>query len=95
MEIDSSELEKYIKSSVLAIKNGMQGTDFEIIKPIIFDLAVVNTAEGGGGFKIFIAKAEGKLSSEEISHIKFEAQPKAKVASHYYPNDHLKINPAR
>lgn len=94
MEVDSSELEKYIKSSVLAIKNGLHGTDFKIVKPISFDLAVINTSEGGGGFKIFIAKAEGKLGSEEISHIKFEAQPEFKIPPPTYPA-RQKENPAR
>lgn len=72
-KVESKELEEYINSSITAIKNGVKGTGFEIVKPIEFNLAVINTAEGGGGLKIYIAKAEGKLKSEEISHIKFEA----------------------
>jgi hypothetical protein len=31
--------------------------------------------EGVGGLRIYVVKAEGKLKSEEISHIKFEVQP--------------------
>lgn len=75
MEIESKELEVFINSSLTSIKNGAKGTGFKIIKPIEFNLAVINISEGGGGFKIYVAKAEGKLKSEEISHIKFEAQP--------------------
>jgi hypothetical protein len=94
MEIDSTELEKYINSSLLAIKAGVAETGFRIIKPISFDLAVINTVEGAGGVKIFIAKAEGKLSSNEISHIKFEAQPTPSMATVFHP-DSDKQNPAR
>lgn len=87
MEIESKELKDYINSSVVAIKNGVEGTGFEIVKPIEFNLAVTNTKEGGGGLKIYVAKAEGKLKSEEISHIKFEAQPKkiSPTTQTYYP----------
>lgn len=75
MDIESKELESFIKSSIVAIKNGAQGAGFKIRNPIEFNLAVINISEGGGGFKIYVAKAEGKLKSEEISHIKFEAHP--------------------
>jgi len=76
MNIESKELQEYINSTITAIKNGIKDTGFEIVKPIEFNLAVINTTEGGGGLKIYVAKAEGKLKSEEISHIKFEVQPK-------------------
>lgn len=96
MDIESKELKEYIKSSINAIKDGVEGTGFEINKPIEFNLAVINTAEGGGGLKIFIAKAEGKLKSEEISHIKFEVQPKDKnIAQVHYPSHKNTFNPAR
>ena len=86
MEIESKELQEYIKSSIIAIKNGVDGTGFKIIKPIEFNLAVTNTSESGGGLKIYVAKAEGKLKSEEISHIKFEVQPAPQMASIVYPH---------
>lgn len=89
MEIESKELQDYIKSSITAIKNSVEGTGFKIIKPIEFNLAVTNTAEGGGGFKIYVAKAEGKLKSEEISHIKFEVQPESK-AQQFRPVNHFR-----
>ena len=78
MDIESKELQDYIKSTLTSIKKGIEGTGFEIKKPIQFSLAVTNTVEGGGGLKIYVAKAEGKLKSEEISHIKFEVSPEAK-----------------
>jgi hypothetical protein len=74
MEIESKELNNYIKSSITAIKNGVEGTGFEIKNTIKFDIAVVNTSEGSGGLRIYVAKAEGKLKSEEINHIEFEVQ---------------------
>ncbi len=94
MNIESKELENYIKSSVSAIKDGVEGTGFEVVKPIEFNLAVTNTKEGGGGLKIYVAKAEGKLKSEEISHIKFEVQPERKIINQFRPIDHQR-NSAR
>jgi len=84
MEIESEQLENYIKSTITAIKNGLKGTGFEIGKPIEFDLAIVNTSEGGGGLKIYVAKAEGKLKSEEINHIKFEVREENSNSVHVY-----------
>jgi len=86
MNIESKELKEYIKSSISAIKGGVEGTGFEIIKPIEFNLAVTNTIEGGGGLRIYVVKAEGKLKSEEISHIKFEVSPKSEPAHIYRPS---------
>ena len=94
MKNESEQLEKYIKTTITSIKNAIQGTGFEIVKPIEFDLAVVNTSEGGGGFKIYIAKAEGKLKSEEISHIKFEVKPEPKFIPQFR-NIYKDKNPAR
>ena len=93
MDVESKELQEYIKSSITSIKDGVEGTGFRIVKPIEFNLAVTNTVEGGGGLKIYVAKAEGKLKSEEISHIKFEVQPKPEPAQFIYP-DHRR-NSAR
>lgn len=76
--IDSNELEEYIKFTISSITNGISRANFEIIDPIEFDLAVTNTAEGSGGLKVYIAKAEGKLKSEEISRIKFKVAPQRK-----------------
>ncbi len=95
MNIESKELEEYIKSFITSIKNGVRETGFEIIKPIEFNLAVINTTEGGSGLKIYIVKAEGKFKSEEISHIKFEAQPKKELEKAFTFNSfQKKSNPA-
>lgn len=94
MDVEPRELREYIKSSITAIKDGIEGTGFKIVKPIEFNLAVTNTVEGGGGLKIYVAKAEGKLKSEEISHIKFEVQPKPELAQVIYTDGHHG-NPAR
>lgn len=75
MEAQSQELQEYIKSSILSIKNAVDGTGFGIYKPIKFSVAVINTSEAGGGLKIYVANADGKLKSEEISHISFEIEP--------------------
>ena len=49
MEIESRELEEYVRASITATKSG--------------------------GLKIYVAKAEVKLKSEEISHLKFHVRP--------------------
>lgn len=75
MNIDSKELQDYINSSLTAIKDGVKQTGFKILEPVEFSLAITNIAEKEGGLKIYVARADGKLRSEEISHIKFEAKP--------------------
>ena len=65
MTVESQELKEYIRSSITAIKDGMAGTGFELKEPIEFDLAVTNTEEKGGGLKIYVVKADGKLKSEK------------------------------
>jgi len=95
MEVDSKELQEYIKSALTAIKGGLDGTGFKIRKPVEFNLAVTNTVEGGGGMKIFIAKAEGKLKSEEISHIQFEAAPEPEGSVHSYRPQTVRRHPGR
>lgn len=85
MNIESRELQDYIKSSISSIRDGVSGTGFRIITPIEFDLAVTNTVEGSGDLKIYVAKAEGKLRSEEISHIKFQVSQELKPQVSY-PN---------
>ena len=46
--------------------------DFKISVPFHFDLAITNAQEGTGGLKIYVANAEKKLKSEEISRIKIK-----------------------
>lgn len=99
MKIDSQELENYVESILSAIKKGVdREKSFRIKEPIEFDLAVVKTKEGGGGFKILVADAKGKLKSQEISHIKFKVHPDIKPeGSVISPSqiNRVKLNPAR
>ena len=88
MEIESKELQEYIKSTLTAIKNGVKAAGFRTSNPIEFNLAVTNVSEGGGGLKIYVVKAEGKLRSEEISHIKFQAIPEYKQPPPSQPGPH-------
>ena len=75
MDIESKELEEYVCSTLSAIRKGLESANFNIANVVEFDLAVTNSREGGGGLKIYVANAEGKLKSEEVSHIKFQARP--------------------
>ena len=90
MEIQSKELENYLESSLSAIRNGVEAGGGRVFNLIEFDLAVTNVQEGGGGLKIFVANAEGKLKSEEISHIKLKVQLKHMPLQQF---SHLGLDP--
>lgn len=80
MDIDTKELEKYLNSSLGAIKKGVEtGDDFRIIDPVEFDLAVTNVKEGGGGLKIYVANANAQFKMEQISHIRIRVHPHRKA----------------
>lgn len=79
MTVQSKELKDYIKASLEAIKDGLENTGYEIKDSIEFSIAVTNTKERGGGLKIYVAKAEGKLNSKEISHLKFKVAIRQKA----------------
>ncbi len=72
MEINSKEIKEYISSSLIAIKEGLQGGGGSIVGPVEFDLAVTNIKEKGGGIKIYVTEAKGKLKSEEVNRIKMK-----------------------
>jgi len=75
MDIKSDELKMYVNSALQSIKDGVESAGkFYVSGPIKFDLAVPSTKEGGGGLKIYVANAEGKLKSEEISKLQFEVR---------------------
>ena len=75
MKIDSN-LKQYIGDALFAIEKGIKmGGKFYISGEIEFDLVVVNTREGDGGFKLYVADAKGKLKSEEINRIKIKVKP--------------------
>lgn len=94
MKMESKELEEYIRASITAIKRGVDNSDFRIANTIEFNLAIINCHEGSGGLKIYVAKAEGKLKSEEISHLKFEVRPNATGSVQSPSHAHSKPNPA-
>lgn len=81
MSVNSEELSRFIKSTVQGIMNGIEGEEFSIVEPIKFDVAVVKTKEGGGGFKIHVVDASGKFKAEEITKIQFEIHPNNDVFS--------------
>lgn len=68
-------MQDYLQSALSAIKAGVEGDKtFLIDGSVEFDLAVTNVKEGGGGLKIYVANASGKLKSEEVSHIKLKVR---------------------
>ena len=76
MEEENKELQEYLDSALSAVKKGVEGRgEFRIIDPIEFDLAVVNTKEGGAGIRIYVLSMGGKISSEQISRIKIKVHP--------------------
>ena len=75
MEIDSAELEQYIKTSLGAIQKGVESGRFKLYKPVQFTLAVLNVRERSGRVRLVIAEGGEKRSTEELSHITFEATP--------------------
>lgn len=75
MEYESKDLKDFIRNTLNSIKEGVG--DNRISGDIEFELAVVKTIDAKGGFKIFVADAEGKYSKEKISVVKFKVNPKA------------------
>lgn len=75
MKIESQELEEYLHSSLVSIKDAVSKAGFRLSDPVEFNLAIINSREGGGGLKIYVANAGGKLKFEEVSHIKITVRP--------------------
>jgi hypothetical protein len=74
---EERELQEYVSSALKSIKNGVNDNkdNFRLEDDIEFELAIVNTKSAGGGFKIIVANAEGKIEKEKISKIKFKIKP--------------------
>jgi hypothetical protein len=70
MKVEAQELEEYLRASLNAIRTGVETSRFLLDGPVEFNLAVTNTKEGDVGVKIYVASAEGKVRSEEVSHIR-------------------------
>ena len=73
MKDEQNEIEEFVKSCIAGIEKGI-GKDHYIRGDIDFELAIVKTKDVGGGFKIFVADAKGKYSSEKISKVKFQVR---------------------
>ena len=76
-----SDLKEYVSSALKSIKNGVDENkdNFRLEDGIEFEVAVVNTKDAGGGFKIFVASAEGKIEKEKISKIKFKVKTQQRL----------------
>jgi hypothetical protein len=80
MEYEKQDIENFIRSFLDGIKKGV-GDDHYISDDIEFNLAVVKTKVASGGFKIFVADAQGKYASEKISTVKFKVRPESEGPS--------------
>lgn len=72
------ELETFITQALQNIKNSV-GEDWALIKPIKFEVSVTKVVKAGAGAKIFVAKAEGEYSKENVSRITIEVNPRSKA----------------
>jgi len=71
LDIDSKELEEYVRATIEGIKKGIP-KGFYLSESIKFELAVVNVKKGEGGLKILVVDASGKYEKETMSKISFE-----------------------
>ena len=78
MTHEPKDLGEYLRSIETALKEG-HDTKFGKIEDIILELAIVNTKEGGGGFKILVVELGGKFKKEEISKITIKLKPYTSV----------------
>lgn len=68
---DTSELTSFVRETIESIENGMKKTNYMLKGDITFELAVANTKQVGGGFKLLIADIGGKYENEKLSKMKF------------------------
>ena len=69
---DEKDIENFIRSVLDGIDNALGKNKYiSSDDGVDFNLAVVKTKTGSSGFKIFVAEAEGKYSSETMSTVKF------------------------
>lgn len=71
MEFEVEELSKYVRSVVEGISKGIP-EGYILTGPISFRLAVVKEKKAEGGFRILVAEAGGKYTSETVSTIEFK-----------------------
>ena len=67
----SEDLKKIVSTTIESVKEGLKGKECGVAGLIEFEIAVIKTKKGQGGFRFLIADASGKYSKESISRIKF------------------------
>jgi len=68
----SEDLKEIVSTTIESIKEGMKGKGVGLGGPIEFEIAVVKTKKGKGGFRFLIAEASGDYGKENISKISFK-----------------------
>jgi len=68
----SEDLKEIVSTTIESIKEGMKGKGCGLVGPIEFEIAVIKTKAGKGGFKFLIAEASGDYAKENISKISFK-----------------------
>jgi hypothetical protein len=87
-QIQSKQIEEYIKSTLDSIKQGVHADGISKIDgSIVFDIAVTNLKEGEGNIKVYVVGLEGKSRSEVITRIYFKVKPYTTApAKQYIPS---------
>jgi len=68
----SEDLKEMVSTTIESIKEGMKGKGCGLVGPIEFEVAVIKSKVGKGGFRFLIAEASGKYAKENISKISFK-----------------------
>ncbi len=78
----SEDLKEIVSTTIESIKEGMKGKGCGLGGPIEFEIAVIKTKAGKGGFKFLIAEASGDYAKENISKISFKVMSPRDVYGH-------------
>jgi len=68
----SEDLKEIVSTTIDSVKEGMKDRKTGVVGPIEFEIAVIKTKAGKGGFKFLIAEASGDYAKENISKISFK-----------------------
>lgn len=82
MDIESKELEDFIRSACVGIQKGMPDK-FMLRDAVEFEVSVVTEKVAGGRVRILIVGASGQYKKEEICKIKFKITKDRKDAWHF------------
>ena len=77
MTYDEKDIENFVRSVLNGIDKALDEKRYIRGGVVDFNLAVVKTKTGSSGFKIFVAEAEGKYSSEKMSTVKFTVKERS------------------